>query len=370
MFSSRHFFSFIPMIVATLCLCLTASIHAEPVAGLYDVAVPVDSQSSKALSKATVAGLKTVFIRVSGHTNTLEQPQIVAAIRRASSFTRQFRYEQRASPLVDGGEQLYAVIEFEQQLVDAELRQAGLPLWSSNRPTVLLWLVMDDSQGRRSVGVDRDAPTVAAITANARRRGLAIKLPTLDLEDMVAVSTDELWQLTNWRAQSAAERYGTDTVLFGRVSRLTSGELLGSWYFRYDQQQVSFDGDADNINDFIGAALDQVAELLGDQYAVAPVRISDNGLLLRMTGVSDFTAYARAIQYLESVAAIRHANVVAVEGDEIIVRIVADGLLSQLQQAFVLDGRLQQSLGSNYQGDYVLDLDYHWPASTVKTVSQ
>ena len=71
--------------------------------------------------------------------------------------------------------------------------------------------------------------------------------------------------------------------------------------------------------------------------------------------------YARAISYLENVAAIRHANVIDIQGSEIIVRLVADGLLPQLEQAFALDKRLQPMLSGAYQGEYSVVLDYRWP---------
>jgi hypothetical protein len=102
---------------------------------------------------------------------------------------------------------------------------------------------------------------------------------------------------------------------------------------------------------------------MGAHYAIAPVDISEGGLLMRLTGVADFKDYARAITYLEGVAAIRHANVVQIEGNEIIVRLIADGLLPQLQQSLALDNRLLPAAGGDaaYAGKYPIVLDYQWP---------
>ncbi len=346
---------------------------AEQVDGLYDIAVPVASQSSQELRRATREGLSTVFVRVSGDAGLAQQSAIKAALKKATQYTRQFRYETRPGLVWQADktedkpdqptEQLYAVIEFEPKLVDATLRAAGLPLWSSNRPTVLLWLVVAEGNKRRFANAETDADIIQAITINAQRRGLAIKLPTLDLEDMVAVSTSQLWQLNHPKANAAAERYQADTVLFGRVSLLTNGEWLGSWQYNYAEQRQSFDAEAMAANDYIAVAIDQVAQLLAQQYAIAPVNIADNGVLLRLSGIDDFINYARAINYLESVAAVRHANVLSVEGDEIIVRLVADGLLTQLEQSFALDKKIQPQISGSYQGDYDIVLDYFWPSS-------
>ncbi len=354
------------------CLLFSLWAAAEQVDGLYDIAVPVDSQSSNDLKRATREGLSTVLVRVSGNAELIQQPAIKSALRNASKYTKQFRYESRPRlvwqtskqelPPTGDNDQLYAVIEFEPKLIDSTLREAGLPLWSSNRPTVLLWIVVAEGNQRRFATAETDPDILQAITTNAKRRGLAIKLPALDLEDMVAVSTKQLWQLNHPKANAAAERYQADTVLLGRVTRLTNGEWLGSWRYSYAGQKLRFDAEADNGNDYIAVAIDQVAELLAQQYAIAPVTLSDDGVLMRLSGVDDFVEYARAINYLESVAAIRHANVLSVEGDEIIVRLVADGLLTQLEQSFALDSRIQPQVLDSYQGSYDIALDYSWPA--------
>ncbi len=346
-------------------------VHAEQVDGLYDIAVPVESQSSKALRRAAQQGLSTVLVRVSGNAELVKQPTIQSAIKNATKYTKQFRYETRPKLVwenkeqvgVADSEQLYAVIEFEPKLVDSTLREANLPLWSSNRPTVLLWVVVAEGNKQRFATAETDADILQAISIHAQRRGLAVKLPALDLEDMVAVSTRQLWQLNHPRAIAAAERYQADTVLFGRVTRLTNGEWLGSWRYSFAGQQFGFDGEADSASDYIAVAIDQVAELLAEQYAIAPVTIADNGVLMRLSGINGFVEYARAINYLESVAAIRHANVLSIEGDEIIVRLVADGLLTQLEQSFALDKRIQPQVLNRYQGSYTIALDYTWPSS-------
>lgn len=348
-----------------LLLLVALPVAAEQLSGLYDVAVPVASQSSRDLTAASRDGLRTVFVRVSGDANVVQQKSVASAIRNAGDYTRLFRYERRADSSGDS-EQLWVVIEFEQLLVDQVLREAGLPLWSSNRPSVLVWMVVEDADGRRFVGVERDPDTVEAVITNAKRRGLPVRLPGLDLEDMVALSPDDLWQLRSFRAQQAAERYLSDSVLFGKLTQLTNGEWLGRWRFDFNHQQFLFDGAASNIDDYVGEALDQVAEWMAAEYAISPVKLSDNGILMRIVGIKSFIDYARAISYLEGIAAIRHANVVTIAGDEILVHISADGLLSQLQQAIALDVKLTAVAVTDYQQNYPVDLNYRWSEITDK----
>lgn len=350
--------------------------RAEPIDNLYQVAVPVASQSGKELRRASSEGLATVFIRVSGNAAVTAEPGVRQAIRSAQKFTRQFRYESKqvepgllsevtGTEGLDGSEpieQIIAVLDFESELVNKTLREAGLALWPANRPSILVWMAVGDADGRRFAGTETDAQIIAAINESAVRRGLPVKLPALDLEDMVALSVEDLWQMNTTSARAAAERYGADSLLLGKVSQLSNGDWLGSWQFLVNGQRVVLDGQAQNARDYIAAGLDQVAEILAEQYAIVPVDIAGDGILLRLAGINSFIDYARAIAYLESVSAVRHANVVSIEGNNLIVRLTADGLLPQLQQAFALDKTLQTATDI-YQGGYTIELDYRWPST-------
>ena len=350
-----------------LCLLLVCGVFihaasAEQLNGLYEVVVPVESQSSSDLRKATASGLKIVFVRVSGRTDAAVYEEVQLALGTAQIYLKQYSYK-RERNTEDGSEQLKLMLEFEQEQVDKQLRVAGLPLWSGNRPSILVWLVVDDSGGRRIVGEETSPDGVAAIQYHAERRGLPIDLPLLDLEDNIAISADELWSLNSGQAQQASSRYQSDTLLIGKASQLSSGLWLGAWRFSFEGQSVEFEIEARDIESFVGLAIDRVAELLARQYAIAPVSIAQDGILMRLGGIHNFTDYTAAVNYLEGLAAIRHANVVSIEGEEIILRLVAEGQLEQLELAIARDKLLLPAEVDLLAVDAVL-LNYLWPGST------
>ena len=358
---------------------------AEQIGNLYDVAVPIKNQSDRELNRAARSGLRTVFVRVTGSNAVLANPAVKNALSKARTFTRRYSYENRAlneptvetkkpgllpliapQPEAPKTEQLYAVIEFESQLINQLLRDAGLPRWSSNRPTVLLWLVVDDDQGRRFASLDTDPKIIESIETHARRRGLPVKLPALDLEDMIAVKPNQAWSLNPESIKAASERYSPDMVLMGRATQLTNGQWLGRWTFRNYQNngaqlRLDFDNQSTSIDQYIGAAIDRLAQQLADHYAIQPVNDTGDVVLMSLSGVNNFLDYARAVSYLESVSAIRHANVIHVEGEEIILELLVDGRLDQLQEAFALDNRLQSNERTNTS--YAVSLNYLWPAA-------
>lgn len=351
--------AFISMLVAAFLMVMAFDIRAEEVDGLYDVSLPVDSQSNRDLIRATRKAFQTVIVRMSGNASALDNPVIKKTVKDAVDYAKSTSYV--TLPVLNSDEeQLHLAVEFEPTLIEKALRDAGLPLWSSNRPSVLFWLVVEDGNGRRFANVDSDADLMEAVSANATRRGLAIMLPALDLEDTVAISVDDFWQLNLRKIKSAAQRYQADTLLVGRVSRLTSGNMLGKWVFEDSIQTTEFDGAGDNAYLYVGESFDRVADELAEQYAVAPVAAENAGVLLSLTGIENFQDYARVINYLQSVAAIRHANVISIDSDEVIVQLVADGEISQLQQFFQLDNKLQLKPRRPISEQYAIDLFYHW----------
>lgn len=345
-----------------LALGLSAPAMAEVVANLYTVMVKVESQSSSELQRAGRQALAELFIRVSGQAEVLNNDTVAAAVRKAETYTRQYRYERVTTEQSDE-EQLLAVLEFEQQLVDDLLRRAGVPLWANNRPTVLVWLAVEDLNGRHIASLEKDPQLIRALGKQAVRRGLPVKRPFLDLQDMVALNADDIWEYDVVKLKQASERYAADTLLVGRVTQLSNGRWLGRWHFEFNGQRLRFDGDADTPQAYIAAAFDTIAEAMAAEYAIAPVTMAEGGILLRLTEVNNFVDYARAIRYLEGVAAIHHANVISIDNNEMIIRLLADGQLPQLKQAFALDKRLLPQNGAVYQGQYPVSLDYRWPTT-------
>lgn len=331
---------------------------AEEVANLYQETVAVESQSQSDLNAAARAGLAQVFVRVSGAADAVNQPGIRSALRRAKSFVKQFKYETVAA--TEEQEQgLNVVMTFQKTLVDEQLREAGLPLWSSNRPNVLVWLAVDDIEGRQLAGPESYPMLIEQLTQSSRKRGLPVRTPLLDLEDSIVMSADGLWEMNMASALNASSRYQADTVLIGRVTVLSNGQWLGNWQYQYGDKRISFDGDAESMEAYVQGAVDQVADVLAATYAIAPVNMSQDGIVLRLSKVNSFSDYARAIRYLEGLEAIRSANVFEVNDDTVLIRLRADGQLEQLQKALALDNRMVPDEDVPLQLG-ALQLNYAW----------
>lgn len=351
---------------ATLLLFSAASAQfaysAELAQGLYVVEQPVDTQSRRDRLHAAAEGLKTVLVRISGNQAVLENDQIKQQVRESEKYLNQFSYTEH-SVASDDSKQLVIKMEFESSLVENLLRREGLATWSPNRATVLVWVVADGRQGRRFVGA-ADADIVEAIRLQAARRGLVVKLPSLDLDDTIAISPDELWQMNSWSAERAAAKYQADSLLIGRMTELSNGQWIGAWKFSHQGERSEIEGQAPMLSEYVGEAMDVVANQLAEKYAIVPVKMSAAGVVVRVTGINDFNDYAKAIGYFQRLAAVRYANPIQIEKSEIFIHLIADGQLQQLEQSITL-GKILQKVAPLSQLEAVdypaVQMNYRWP---------
>jgi hypothetical protein len=324
------------MLLPVLMLAAPLAPRAEIVRGLYSAEVPVADQSAQALSRASRVALAEVLVKVSGSSDVLQYPVIKAALPEARAHVQQYAYRQAREP----GGQLSVRLEFDDSYVTRLVTTAGAPLWTANRPVVLVWLVVEDGGPRYFVSQE-SAPELAQQLLQAfARRGVPARLPLYDLADAAALNTEEAWRLYAPALQAASGRYDVEDVLAGRAAALTSGEVVGDWsYFdgvsRSDRSFTAPDTEA-----FMRSGVSIVAEKLAARYAVAPSGAAEGGIRMSVVGVSTYSDYANIVAWLEGLELIDHANVERVEGDTLELRLHAQADAGQLAAIIELNQRL------------------------------
>lgn len=315
--------------------------RAELVKGLYTTDVLVSSQGGAERVRAASEGLAEVLLRVSGHPRALRHPDIKQALKRAQRYVSEFSYESTEDTLVVNGEVRAAhklILKYSASLVERLLRRAEQPIWPANRPNLLVWLVMDEyPTGRRLVG---DAAVRDSLRVAAQRRGVPMILPLLDLQDQIAISADALWELDETNTLAASRRYRADGILVGRYSQTSQGNWLANWKLLHRDEAVVFDSGSEEFDRMLNSGLDQVADYLAGLYAIVPGEQGPAAVVVQLSGVSNFASYAAALNYLDGLAMVRHAALVAVRGDTLLLNLYTEGDLSQLLDTLALDNKL------------------------------
>ena len=350
--SSRYLVIFSVFLWMTVLPLTCVSIEVDD---LYVAEVLVPNENSTHLRAAGKSGLLQVLVRVSGDAQVQEHPLVKEALRRPADYYYQYSFEStnRSLPVTLGnGPAQLLRLNFEPSAIARLLREAGLPVWGSNRPSVLLWVVINEGADRRIVNETDASDIVANLSMQAKRRGLPVLFPILDLEDTARISAAEVWGGFLRRIGEASQRYEPDVVLTARI-REESGRWVGKWSYRLDEDWFSLEFVAMSVSDLAKQLMDRIADELAARYSLTSSRAT---IALSVRGVTDLNDYAALSAYLEKLTPVLSSTVVNLKGDTARYELNIEGQLLQLVEIIELDERLILLDTSSPDGT----LNYHW----------
>lgn len=353
MFSRHRKSTFVLLLSLSLLLLAGQPSLALQVTGLYSQQIPVANDGEAERSRAFREALSAVVVKVSGDPRWLEDPTIERAIAQAQNYVEATSYISETVPVpqqenaadanatepqVATREQRIISVNFASGLIDELLTSANIPIWNSNRPSVLVWMVLQSAAGERSfLTADSNPEIVAAMQRFANDRGLPIIFPVLDFEDRRALSENIVWNLDEAAIRGASERYGADSILAGRLHFTASGELVGLWQFLFQGQTEVFDGFDSDLQDYLYSPLNRITTQLAGYFAILPEAVAGETIRLRIDGISDLTAYTSLLSYVENLGLVESVTTAEVEGERIELQLGLVGDSRQLYEQIALD---------------------------------
>ena len=306
---------------------------AVRVQGLYEVERVVADQSPEERRSAARDGLIEVLLRLTGR-ESLDpaDPPIAAALARPERWLQQYRFQ---PPAEEGGPVLW--MRFDPGGLRRLLADAHLPLWGEVRPQTLIWLALRSATGRELAAAESTHPAVELIRREARRRGLPVLFPLLDLDDRRRVTFADVWGGFAETVLEASRRYGTEAVLLGRLEETPVGGWRSRWVLVLGDEHREWDRDGDDLDGLVSAVMGRVAAALSARYAAPADAGAGTTPELEVTGVDGLEAYARIGAYLQGLGAVRRAVLEEVEDDTLRYRLDLSASIESLRQALDLD---------------------------------
>ncbi len=326
-----------PIWLCSLFLALTFPASADVARDLYSASVPVADQSDASLTGAARQALEEVLIKVTGTSDVLNSAAIAPVVKEARAHVQQYAYARRGP----SGEELQVRFEFDPAWVNSQVIEAGIPLWTANRPGVLLWLVLEDGQGRHFVNSETSPEKVAQVREAFKRRGVPVQLPLFDLSDSAAISPDDVWRLDETALRAASSRYGVQHIMSGRVVSLESGNFAGDWSYLALDERMDRALTVPAFDDFVGAGVALIADDMAARYAVAASAPSDRGVVVWITGVHAYADYAALVGWLQRLELVDIAMPERIVGDRLELRLQTRVSTAQLATLFELNQSLQ-----------------------------
>jgi hypothetical protein len=317
---------------------------------LYTVQQPVIDQSEERRQAAARDALLEVLSRVTGLNIIPRSPTINTALARPDQFYSEYVFARSAVDAeTPGAEALALQISFQADAILGLVRQAELPIWWSGRPMSLAWVVVERDGQRQIFRDGSDLELSAALLYQARRRGLPLALPLLDLQDTMQVSPGVVWGNFLPTLAAATDRYGIQQLMVGRMRAETLGPdtvFSGDW-------QVLFAGDlAPVTNNFSGLTASQVANLgvaLAANYFAPPMTIFSGDQFeheLRVEGVAKIAQYARMMDYFREFEFVDDVSVSSVGNGNMNLTVSTSASQKLLLSLLTRDGQLQNTTES------------------------
>lgn len=285
--------------------------NATEMSDLYTVQVILDTEADDPRDKAYRAALAQVLVKITGSQAAAMSPELAQLFPNPSRYVLQFRPADENSIL----------ISFDGQALENALRAAGQPVWGKDRPMTLIWLAIDRGNGEREIVAAEDLDQVQGATRSidpnqlirervldvAARRGIPVVLPLLDAVDQASVSFSDIWGGFDDQLLQASKRYGTNSILVGRLRLAGAQRIRWSYYWAGETQQWT-----DDLEDTIH----RLADYQASQFAFAGNRPLTN-IALRVSGIYSPAGFVRLENYLRSVSMIDSIAITQVQADRI-----------------------------------------------------
>lgn len=272
--------------LAGACLAVIGTLaQAETVSGLYQVREPVDGQGSEARTQATGRALDTLVLRLTGDPKAPQSPALANLRKDPQQVINQVGTE--------AGPPEALLVEFDPGSTERALRQAGLALWGSNRPSILGWWLNDSVEGSSLVGDGQAA--AEPLRRAAQHRGLPLRLPLADLQEQLVADAKHIEGSDPAPLREASERYSADALLAVHAHE-ADGKWQGKWQLWVGDQREQGSAEGGDQAALADAVLLAVSNRLAPRYVTRPGASSD--LQVQVQGMN-LQRYAELSRVLE-----------------------------------------------------------------------
>lgn len=203
-------------IIFVIALLVAISAHASNIDHVNIGRIAVDDQSLRSQQKAGKLALAQVFVKISGDPQVLKANEISRAVDNYEQFLVSSSFLQQAQSLMFEA-------TFNQQKVEQLLMASGLNVWTSLRPSAVLWLAKQDEMSQKLlVSQNQSLEIGALVQQQGFVRGVEIVVPVGDLDDAMNVSIYDVWNQFVSRLVRQSARYNTDYVISATMQGFSS----------------------------------------------------------------------------------------------------------------------------------------------------
>lgn len=329
------------LLVALVLAGFCTSAWGGRVADLYAAEVPMP-EGSGALAGAFEKALAEVLVKVTGRRYVATDESVMEKFADPSALVQQYR--------IDPDGKVW--ILFDRTALKRILDQAGQPVWGEERPTTLVWLIIDEGRGEREIlasGPGDDAASSSRwnrlrrsqntedairgiLQTTAVQRGIPIILPLVDSEEITSISISAVWGGFAESLLDASARYGAEVVLVGRARVPSLERVRVRWTLMLDGERYDWESD-------LAGGPNELADFLAARLATSID--ASRRIFLQVFGVDNLSDYGRVSNYVGGLDVVEGFTVDRVAENQVIFSLHVRGDANRLKRSIALRRVLQ-----------------------------
>jgi len=309
------------------------SASAADVGNLYSARVRVADRSDTEFKRGIAKALEAVIVKLTGSSATARTKSARAVVGQAKRLVQQFGYERPADGSIAGTPQLMLRVEFDSRVLTREMRSRGLVVWGKERPDTLVWLVIDDSAGRRLLGALDEHPIMDAIRNRAAARAIPVVFPLGDIGEATSVPTAATAAELDAVLVENSAKYDVRSILIGQIVQVMPALWESRWRLGVANETLTWDQQGDLAALMGEEAADTLADALGRRYASPAVHVGADKVVLTVRKVASPDDYARTERYLRTLDSVTNLLVSRVDNNGIVFDLDVQGGAVALRQS-------------------------------------
>ncbi len=332
-----------PLIYLFMMGLFSLPVSAELVADLYETVVPVSDQGAGERLRAMRIGLGKVLVKVTGDSQVLSNINTTEDFSNAERYVTEYGYISYQNPGLTQSSSSPSIgmsLSFDEASINRLLRQNQLQIWPSDRPGLLVWLVIDDPvNGKSFVSSETMPKSVEALKVLMGDRGAPLISPLLDLQDRQTLSPESAWNFNSAALAAATKRYNTESWLALRFYRSSTGQWRGARLLNLNGDDNLRSIEADSLSGLMRKVVPEVIDSLASRYAYIPKSVNEE-LLVQIENINDYKTFNQVTTYLASLEVVHRLTVDYVDADRVGLRLFVEGEVPLLLDALGRDQRM------------------------------
>ncbi len=304
-------------------LLASGAASAVTVDKIYTITIQVKDTTPETRKAAMPEAFDKLIRKVASSHTVLNNHEIMVAREQADKFVNNYFYR------ADGAQQLLT-LQYNELMLENLLANIGRASLGKNRPQILLWLVLSESNHPAFVTASTHSAVANKIDLLASDYGLPMILPLLDLSERQTVSEQDVIDFNTRPLQQASERYNADAILLGKLKyeantwlcewRLIDGTREAVWNSSGADLEAQMDLMASNLAGHMVAARGKIKHVADRES-----NVQRNSICLRINGINSVADYAKILDHLQQNSALKDVEIGSVDHTQATFLIQAEG---------------------------------------------